>query len=153
MPDQKELETFASRGAAAQRAVDAITQAPPARRRRDERVHHPELLEPIVLPRMREPQVIISMEDYQNYERFLDVFVSVENAIARGRLEARIEAYEMVLRQVEMNDTLSPVRQPGLIDSLKRIIVSCREDLVRLEMEGEPPVKPPAPEPAPASAG
>jgi hypothetical protein len=117
----------------------ATTPAPG--RRRGELVHHPELLEPIHLPPMREPQVIISMDEYRSYERFLEVFISIENAIARGRLEARIEAYEMVLRQVELNDTLSAVRQPALIDSLRRIIASCREDLTRIEDEyrGVPP--------------
>jgi hypothetical protein len=114
----------------------------PARRRGG--LFHQELLEPIHLPPMREPQVIISMDEYRSYERFLDVFISIENAIARGRLEARIEAYEMVLRQVELNDTLSAVRQPALLESLRRIIAACREDLARIEIAVDQRVAVPA---------
>lgn len=103
-------------------------------RRRGE-VHHPELLTPIEFPHDDEPRVLISMTLYRHFERFHQVLAEVDNAIERGKLEGKCQAYQMVLDQVRANEVLSSVRQPALIEQLERLVAACRADLERLEAE------------------
>lgn len=95
-------------------------------------LHHDELLRPIELP-PAEPMVIITMAEWRAHERFLEAFASVENAVTVGRLEGKLDAYQMVLDQVRANEVMTPGRSPELIARLERVIVACQEDLKRLQ--------------------
>lgn len=87
-----------------------------------------------------EPSVIISMAEWRAYELFRERIANVEDAIARGRLEGKLQAYRLVLSHAEASLVLSPIRAPGVIEALKRIIKAAEEDLARLE---GCPMKPP----------
>lgn len=78
-----------------------------------------------------EPQVIISMAEWRAYERFHEQVDELERAIEQGKLEGKLQGYELV-RSHLTNPALTQLRAPGLVESLERIIATCRADLDRL---------------------
>lgn len=117
---------------------EATTPMPTQRRRGE--VPHPELLAPIEFPADDEARVLISMSLYRHFERFHHVLADAELAVARGRLEGKCQAYQMVLDQVRANEVLSSVRQPVLTEHLGRILAACQADLQRLESMSAAPL-------------
>lgn len=91
-------------------------------------------LEPIPLPPDANHYIMMPLPEYRQreefYKRFLREIEDIDNAISRGRLEGRIEAYRAVLSHIQ--SPLSPIRTPEAVAKLEQLINVCQVELETL---------------------